>query len=42
MLLLENGVEQLEEVVSEAGERKLKVKREGIKREVAAAELEQL
>jgi len=42
MLLLEEGVEQLEEVVSESGEDQVKVKRKGIKREVAAAELEQL
>jgi REP element-mobilizing transposase RayT len=42
MLLLEEGVEQLEEVVSEAGEREVKVRRKGMKREVAAAELEQL
>ena len=42
MLLLEEGVEQLEVVVSEAGEGGVKVKRKGMKREVAAAELEQL
>jgi len=42
MLLLEEGVEQLEAVVSETGESDVKVKRKGMKREVAAAELEQL
>jgi REP element-mobilizing transposase RayT len=42
MLLLVEGVEQLEVVVSEAGEGGVKVKRKGMKREVAAAELEQL
>jgi len=42
MLLLEEGLEQTEEVVSEAGEREVKVKRKGMKREIAAAELTQL
>jgi len=42
MLLLEEGVEQLDEVVGETGERELKVKRKGMNREVAAAELAQL
>jgi len=42
MLLLEDGVEQLQEVASEAGELELKVRRKGIKREAAAAELVQL
>jgi len=42
MLLLEEGVEQLEAVVSETGESDVKVKRKGMKQEVAAAELEQL
>jgi len=42
MLLLEEGVETLEEVVGETGERGVKVTRKGMKREVAAAELAQL
>jgi len=41
-MLLEDGVEQLQEVKGEAGEREVKVKRKGMKQEVAAAELEQL
>jgi multimeric flavodoxin WrbA len=42
MLLLENGVELSQEVVSKAGECQVKVKRKGMKREVVAAELEKL
>jgi len=42
MLLLVEGAEQLESVVTKAGENEVKVKRRGIKRELAAAELAQL
>jgi hypothetical protein len=42
MLLLDQGVEQLEEAVSETGEREVKVKRKGMKKELVAAELAQL
>ena len=42
MLLLAEGVEQMEAVVTKAGESEVKVKRRGIKRELAAAELAQL
>jgi len=42
MLLLERGVEQLEEAVGETGEREVKVKHKGMKKELVAAELAQL
>ena len=42
MILLEDGEEQLKEVVNDAGERDVKVVRKGIRKEVAAAEVEQL
>jgi hypothetical protein len=42
MLLLEEGVEQLSETVSQTGEREIKVKRKGVKREAAVDELAQL
>ena len=42
MILLEDGEEQLKEVVNAAGEREVKVVRKGIRKAVAAAELEQL
>ena len=42
MMLLEEGVEQLEETVNAAGELGVKVKRKGLKHADAAAELKQL
>ena len=42
MMLLEGGVEQLQEVFSKAGEREVKVKRKGMKQDAVAAELARL